>query len=370
MCCGWWVGWFNIGHGRCAVCTGLTARGGGSLHLDQPALVYLCIPGIPSPTQHACGCLYLQGMHDEQDKLAPEWDAILRQLQAAAPALERLGSQAREQQRRAQPWANATQAIAAGVAELSGPLPVATRWDDKSGQLLVGAHVHFPGLVAPRAVAAAAGRLAAATAEGAAVNRSTVAGSSAEGSAIRRARRITLQRAAQDAGAAAVADWAPLLEQRFGARLQRGGPDSAVLLAPAGQVDAALQWLARRPAVHWVAPAPRLRLNNKRVTVIAQVRGGFPGCCWAAVPGARRRRHVAPRALCALQALPRRRGGAIPPRLRRTSNSPRSALHASPAVRHAPQRGRGAAGPHLPPAVGGGHHWSQPGRRLRRQRRG
>lgn len=217
----------------------------------------------------------LQGLHDEQDRVAPEWESILQQLRAAAPALDRLGAQAREQQRRAQPWANATQAIAAGVAELSGLLPVATRWDATTGQLLVGAHVHFPGLVAPRRAAAAAGRLAALSAPQAAANASAEAGGIGDSAAGRRARRMALQRAAQDAGAAAAADWAPLLAQRFGARLQRAGADSAVALVPAGQLDAALQWLARRPAVHWVAPAPRLRLNNKRVTVIAQVGGSL-----------------------------------------------------------------------------------------------
>lgn len=254
------------------------------------------VGGAPSPcvraSLRACGrgalcwprltklnCLDQQGLHDEQDKLAPEWESILQQLRAAAPALDRLGVQAREQQRRAQPWANASLAIATGVDELSAALPVATRWDDKTGQLLVGALVHFPGLVAPRRAAAAPGSLTALSAAEAAANASAAAGSGGEGSAIRRARRIALQRAAQDAGAAAVADWGPVLAQRFGARVQRGGPDSVVVLAPAGQLDAALQWLARRPAVHWVAPSPRLRLNNKRVTVIAQVGAAFL-CGW------------------------------------------------------------------------------------------
>ena len=176
--------------------------------------------------------------HDEQDKLAPEWQRILQQLKALA-----------EQQR--QPPASAANAsLAAGMATaaLRDALPVATQWDAPSGQLLVGVSVAFPGLVAPHPRAAAA---AAATA--------------------RRARRVALQRQQQDAGSAAVADWAPLLQAQFGARIRRAGPDAALVLAPAPRLPAVLEWLAQRPAAHWVSPAPKLRPANKRASSIAQV---------------------------------------------------------------------------------------------------
>ena len=128
---------------------------------------------------------------------------------------------------------------------------MAARWDAAAGQLLIGAAVSFPGLAAP----AASRGLAAEAREP-------------------RTRRVALQRRAQDAGAD---DWAPQLARLFGARLQRTSPDSALVLAPAPQLGRVLQWLAQRPAAHWVAPAPRLRLHNAQASSITQVRGAGAG---------------------------------------------------------------------------------------------
>lgn len=180
----------------------------------------------------------MQGLHEEQDKLAPEWGGVLQQL---------------EQQRAEAPLgANAT---SAAVAAAAARLPVATRWDAASGQLLVAATVSFPGLAVPVA---------------------SRGGADAEAAQRPQARRIALQRQQQDAGAAAATDWGPLLRRRFGATLRRAGPDAAVVLAAADRLPEVLEWLSQRPAVHWVAPAPQLRLNNARASVISQVRPG--GC--------------------------------------------------------------------------------------------
>ncbi len=186
----------------------------------------------------------MQALHEEQDRLAPEWRPILEQL---------------EQRRyyRGQLTANATQAA---VRAVLAQLPVAAQWDAASQQLLIGAAVSFPSLAVP-----AASRGLAAEAEAP------------------RTRRVMLQRQAQDAGAGAAADWAPQLERLFGARVQRTSPETALVLAPAQQLGRVLQWLAQRPAVHWVDPAPKLRLNNAQASSITQVGGGGV-TCWLLLP--------------------------------------------------------------------------------------
>jgi subtilisin family serine protease len=176
-------------------------------------------------------------LHEEQDRLAPEWQHILEQLE-------------QQQFYRGQLSANATRAaVAAVLAQLS----VAAQWDAAAQQLLIGAAVSFPTLAVP-----AASRGLAAEAEAP------------------RTRRVMLQRQAQDAGAAAAADWAPRLASLFGARLQRTSPETALVLAPAPQLGRVLQWLAQRPAVHWVDPAPKLRLNNAQASSITQSAKPFP----------------------------------------------------------------------------------------------
>ena len=191
----------------------------------------------PSPCTHSPA----QALHEEQDRLAPEWRPILEQLE----------------QRRyysGQLTANATQAA---VRAVLAQLPVAAQWDAASQQLLIGAAVSFPSLAVP-----AASRGLAAEAEAP------------------RTRRVMLQRQAQDAGAGAAADWAPQLERLFGARLQRTSPETALVVAPAQQLGRVLQWLAQRPAVHWVDPAPKLRLNNAQASSITQVgRAYWSFCC-------------------------------------------------------------------------------------------
>ena len=179
--------------------------------------------------------------------MAPEWAAVQRRLAAAAPQLAALQAAAKR-------GGNATAATERAAAELRQQLPVATRWDATTGQLLVGVVVTFPGLLVPRVLPT----------RGAAV-------AAVEQQQHARARRMTLQRETQHAGTAAVADWAPLLARRFGAQLSSSGRESAVVQVPVGRLADVLAWLAERPAVHWLSPAPKLRTNNRRVTSIAQV---------------------------------------------------------------------------------------------------
>lgn len=203
------------------------------------------LPLSPLSTRPPGTCA--QALHEENDRLAPEWQPILEQLQ---------------QQRyyRSQLTANAT---SAAVRAVLSQLTVAAQWDATSQQLLIGAAVSFPSLAVP---AASRGLAAEADAP--------------------RTRRVMLQRQAQDAGAAAAADWAPQLASLFGARLQRTSPETALVLTPAQQLERVLQWLAQRPAVHWVDPAPKLRLNNAQASSITQVR--LVGClavCWHSTGG-------------------------------------------------------------------------------------
>lgn len=199
-----------------------------------------CCRSAPCPPASPGTCT--QALHEEQDRLAPEWQPILDQLQ-------------QQQYYRSQLTANTTRAA---VRAVLSQLPVAAQWDAASQQLLIGAAVSFPSLAVP-----AASRGLAAEAEAP------------------RTRRVMLQRQAQDAGAAAAADWAPQLASLFGARLQRTSPETALVLAPAQQLGRVLQWLAQRPAVHWVDPAPKLRLNNAQASSITQVRlvGCLAVCC-------------------------------------------------------------------------------------------
>jgi hypothetical protein len=185
----------------------------------------------------------VQGPHDERDRLAPEWQPILQQLQQLAPQLAQLESLARR-------GSNATAAAAVAAAAVRDVLRPATEWDAATGQLLVGAVVHFPGVAGPAQHAAAA---------------ATPAGHA------QRAQRVMLERKRRDAGGAAAADWAPVLQQKFGAYVRRGSADTAVVLAPAGKLQDVLQWLAERPATQWVAPAPKLKWHNVRGSTISQV---------------------------------------------------------------------------------------------------
>lgn len=187
--------------------------------------------------------LHLQGLHEQRDKLAPEWRGLLQQLEQLAPQLERLAALGRSA------GANATQAAAEAAAALRDSLPAASEWNAAAGQLLVGAVVAFPGLAGPTPKRAAAGPV----------------------EHQQRSRRVALERERRDAGAAAAADWAPPLLQRFGARVRRGSADAAIVLAPAQRLAEVLDWLAQRPATHWVAPAPKMRLNNIRASTISQV---------------------------------------------------------------------------------------------------
>lgn len=187
----------------------------------------------------------LQGSHDERDKLAPEWAALLQKLRKLQPQIERASSLAAT--------ANGTAAAAAAARAVQDALLAAAEWDGERGQLLVGAVVTFPGLAGPTPRRRSAAPMQQA----------------------QRARRIMLERRRRDAGAAAAADWAPHLRSLGGARCRRAAADSLLVLVPAERLQQVLTWLAQRPATHWVAPAPKVQLNNIRASTISQV-GKWP----------------------------------------------------------------------------------------------
>ncbi|PSC76615.1 Serine protease ABC transporter B family tagA isoform A [Micractinium conductrix] len=214
-------------------------------YLPDHTLLLVAPPGVEGALEGHPHVLWM-GAREESDKMAPEWAAVQRRLAAAAPQLAALQAAAKR-------GGNATAATERAAAELRQQLPVATRWDATTGQLLVGVVVTFPGLLVPRVLPT----------RGAAV-------AAVEQQQHARARRMTLQRETQHAGTAAVADWAPLLARRFGAQLSSSGRESAVVQVPVGRLADVLAWLAERPAVHWLSPAPKLRTNNRRVTSIAQ----------------------------------------------------------------------------------------------------
>lgn len=167
----------------------------------------------------------MQAPLEADDKLAPEWQAVLQQLERLLPHLQRLARQGVD---------------SAALEDAAAALQVAAEWDAATQRLLVGALVAFP-------------------------------------------RRMALLNQAppqqgEDAGAVAAADWDPLLGRLFGARVQRGSASSALVLAPAQQLPAVLNWLTQRPAVQWVAPAATARTANWRAAAVAQVGvGGWEG---------------------------------------------------------------------------------------------
>lgn len=174
--------------------------------------------------------------------MAPEWQPVLLQLHQMQPQLQQLTALA------LQGGANGTAAARLAAAAVQEALSPASEWDAASGQLLVGAVVSFPGLASPGGQ-----------------HRSRLADHQ------QRIRRVMLEREQRDAGAAAAADWAQPLLQRFGAVISRASADHAMVLVPAGQLAAAVDWLAARPTTHWVAPAPKIRLSNVRASTISQV---------------------------------------------------------------------------------------------------
>lgn len=181
-----------------------------------PAHPLDCPPTHPLPRTQAA--------LEADDKLAPEWQGVLQELEHLQLQLERLKRQG----------ASST-ALQAAAEEAAATQHVAAEWDAAHQQLLVGALVTFPRRMALLTQAAQ-----------------------------------QLQQV-EDAGAAAEADWGPLLRRQFGARVRRGGASSALVLAPAQQLPAVLDWLAQRPAVLWVAPAAVARAANWRAAAVAQV---------------------------------------------------------------------------------------------------
>lgn len=186
---------------------------------------------LPSVRETALPLPPAQAPLESDDKLAPEWQRTLQQVEQLEGRMQQL----RQQGSRAA-------ALEATVEEAAAGMQVAVEWDAARGQLMVGALVTFPRHMALLAQA-------------------------------------PQQQRGADAGAAAAADWGPLLGRQFGARVRRGGASSALVLAPAQQLPAVLDWLAQRPAVHWVAPASMARAASWRATAVVQVgrAGGWAG---------------------------------------------------------------------------------------------
>lgn len=152
---------------------------------------------------------------------------MLQQVEQLLPRLEQTRQQGR-----------GSASVEAAVEEAAAALQVAVEWDGARQALMVGALVTFP---------------------------RRMAGIPAHTS------KQQMQQQSEDAGAAAEADWGPLLGRLFGARVRRGGASSALVLAPAQQLPAVLDWLAQRPAVQWVAPAAVARTANWQAAAVVQV---------------------------------------------------------------------------------------------------
>ena len=212
----------------------------------------LLVVGSPEGTQAAAAHSHVVGslLLEPADKLAPEWQQVTA---AIAAALNSSGNAsdvpARRQQR---------------VAAVLATLPV-RRERGAGGEPLVPVQVVFPSLLLPLKHAGPAGGQGQAQPEEQQARRHRQQEEQRQ-----RVQRVLRQQAAYDAGAAAVADWAAPLAQQFGARISRGAAHLALVLAPPEKLPALLEWLAERPAVQWVAPAPRMLLHNKKGSAISQ----------------------------------------------------------------------------------------------------
>jgi Subtilase family/PA domain len=189
------------------------------------------------------------GYHEPAHKIAPEWQELIGQIEAAMPSGGSLTKDFRSSSASIG-GINATVEAQVLAASVLAELPVQVR--RLSGQWpQIGIRVTFPTAHTPRPLPsyhpdAAAHSL--------------------------RIRRVLREQESYTAGIAAVSDWTPILQSTFGNAVEvvNGGPNSVVVFAPPAQVHDVVEWLAERPSVRWVSPLPRIFLKNKQASVITQ----------------------------------------------------------------------------------------------------
>ncbi len=78
-------------------------------------------------------------------------------------------------------------------------------------------------------------------------------------------------------GMAAVKDWKKRIGRDFDiAHLEHNGKDAVRLYVPYNDIRRAVKWLSERHVVHWVEPAPKLRMMNRQASTITQSGGPAP----------------------------------------------------------------------------------------------
>ena len=192
------------------------------------------------------------GYHEPAHKIAPEWQQLIGQIEAAMPSSTKGSYRIKNPTTVAGDAGvlNGTLAAQALAASVLADLPVQVR--RQPGQWpQIGIRVIFPTAHSPQPLPSYHPQAAAHSL---------------------RIQRVLQEQESYTAGEAAVLDWAPLLKSRFGDDVEvlSAGPISAVVFAPPSQVHDVVEWLAERPAVRWVSPLPRTFRKNKQASAITQ----------------------------------------------------------------------------------------------------
>lgn len=190
------------------------------------------------------------GYHEPAHKIAPEWQELIGQIESSMPSTSSTSTGGFTSTITGAGIVNATAEAQALAASVLAELPVQVRlvpgqWPQ------IGIRVQFPRAHKPQPLPSYHPEAAAHAL---------------------RIRRVLKEQESYTAGTAAVSDWAPLLESRFGNTIEvlNAGPNSVVVFALPSQVQDVVEWLAERPAVRWVSPLPRIYLKNKQASVIIQ----------------------------------------------------------------------------------------------------
>ncbi|KAL4540584.1 hypothetical protein Ndes2526A_g03556 [Nannochloris sp. 'desiccata'] len=190
------------------------------------------------------------GYHEPAHKIAPEWQELIGQIEAAMPSRTSTSTGGFTIKITGAGVVNATVEAQALAASVLAELPVQVR--HLPGQWpQIGIRVQFPSAHNPQPLPSYHPEAAAHSL---------------------RIRRVLKEQESYTAGTAAVSDWAPLLKSSFGNTIEvlNAGPNSVVVFAPPSQVQDVIEWLAERPAVRWVSPLPRIYLKNRQASVIIQ----------------------------------------------------------------------------------------------------
>ncbi len=188
-------------------------------------------PVLKTPAPHCTVPIcVLQDLYAPSHKIAPEWTAIIEQLQPMISG-----------------GANVS---VDDMAALLAKLPVAVEFDSSAKPLVV-VQATFPRLTAPLP---------------------HQSGHKHAEAHARRIERVLREAQQTDAAAAAVADWTSLLQAAFGSgvRVRRGATHLLLVAAPPQHLEAVLAWLAERPAVHWISPQPRFHAAMRQATSVTQ----------------------------------------------------------------------------------------------------